>query len=357
MIRILHVEAIPISFRLAEGYRIAGHTYTTADNILLKVDTSDGRTGFGCAAPAAEVTGETAAAALLALQDRLLPLLRESDAADPAGFARRARDAAPGAPGARAAAEMALYDLAGRRARVPLMRLLGMRRDRLPTSITLGIDDEAATLDRALRFRDAGFRILKVKIGEDWEQDLKTLRSLRRSLGPAIVLRADGNQGYRVDQARRFLAALEPGEIELLEQPTPADDLEGMRRLADEFATPIMADESVQDARDAARLVEARAADLVNIKLMKSGGIGEAMEIARRTGGAGLGAMIGCMDESRIGIAAALHFALAAPNVERADLDGHLDLVDDVARGGVLIDHGDILPLHDEDGLGVRVNL
>jgi o-succinylbenzoate synthase len=357
MIRILRVEVIPISFRLAEGYRIAGHTYTTADNILVKVDTADGRTGFGCAAPAAEVTGETAAAALSALQDRLVPLLRESDAADPAGFAGRAVDAAPEAPAARAAAEMALYDLAGRRARVPLVRLLGMRRDRLPTSITLGIDDEAATLDRARRFRDAGFRILKVKIGEDWERDLKTLGALRQSLGPAIVLRADGNQGYRVDQARRFLAALEPGEIELLEQPTPADDLEGMRALADEFATPIMADESVQDARDAARLVEARAADLVNIKLMKSGGIGEAMEIARRTGRAGLGAMIGCMDESRIGIAAALHFALAAPNVERADLDGHLDLVDDVAQGGVLIDHGDILPLHDEDGLGVRVNL
>jgi L-alanine-DL-glutamate epimerase-like enolase superfamily enzyme len=357
MIRILGAEAIPIAFRLAEGYRIAGHSYTTADNIIVKVDTSDGRTGFGCAAPAAEVTGETAAAALLALQDRLVPLLRESDAADPAGFAGRARDAAPGAPAARAAAEMALYDLAGRRARVPLARLLGMRRDRLPTSITLGIDDEAATLERARRFRDQGFRILKVKVGEDWEQDLKTLRALRQALGPAILLRADGNQGYKVDQARRFLAALRPGEIELLEQPTPADDLEGMRALADEFDTPIMADESVQDARDASRLVEARAADLVNIKLMKSGGIGEAMEIARRTGAAGLGAMIGCMDESRIGIAAALHFALAAPNVERADLDGHLDLMDDVARGGVRIEGGDILPLLDEDGLGVRVSL
>lgn len=357
MIRILGAEAIPIAFRLTEGYRIAGHTYTSADNIIVKVDTSDGRTGFGCAAPAAEVTGETAAAALSALQDRLVPLLRESDAADPAGFAGRARDAAPGAPAARAAAEMALYDLAGRRARVPLARLLGMRRDRLPTSITLGIDDEAATLERARRFRDQGFRILKVKVGEDWEQDLKTLRALRQALGPAIILRADGNQGYGLEQARRFLAALRPGEIELLEQPTPADDLEGMRSLADEFDTPIMADESVHDARDATRLVEARAADLVNIKLMKSGGIGEAMEIGRRTGSAGLGAMIGCMDESRIGIAAALHFALAAPNVERADLDGHLDLADDVARGGVRIEAGDILPLLDEDGLGVRVRL
>jgi L-alanine-DL-glutamate epimerase-like enolase superfamily enzyme len=118
-----------------------------------------------------------------------------------------------------------------------------------------------------------------------------------------------------------------------------------------------MADESVLGAPDARRLVEARAADLVNIKLMKSGGIGEAMEVARVTGAARIGAMIGCMDESRIGIAAALHFALATPNVERADLDGHLDLVDDVAKGGFRIENGDVLPLFDRDGLGVSVSL
>ena len=357
MIRVQHVEAIPITFRLAEGYRIAGHTYNSADNIIVKIDTSDGRTGFGCAAPAAEVTGETPAAALLALQDRLGPLLRASDAIDIAGFARRARETAPKAPAARAAAEMALHDLAGRRARVPLVRLLGIKRDRLPTSVTLGIDEPAATLERAARHKAAGFRILKVKIGEDWEKDLKTVRALRQALGPGILLRADGNQGYTEEQARRFLAALRPGDIELLEQPTPRDDLEALRRLADEFEPPIMADESVMNAADASRLVDARAADLVNIKLMKSGGIGEAMEIARRTHRAGIGAMIGCMDESRIGIAAALHFALAAPNVERADLDGHLDLLDDVARGGVRIENGEILPALDEDGLGVRVRL
>ena len=130
-----------------------------------------------------------------------------------------------------------------------------------------------------------------------------------------------------------------------------------MRRLADEFELPIMADESVHDAAGAARLVEARASDLVNIKLMKSGGIGEAFEIDRLCGRAGIGAMIGCMDESRIGIAAALHFALSAPGVERADLDGHLDLADDVARGGVRIEGGAILPLLDADGLGVVVRV
>ncbi|HXH27752.1 MAG TPA: enolase C-terminal domain-like protein, partial [Candidatus Polarisedimenticolia bacterium] len=120
---------------------------------------------------------------------------------------------------------------------------------------------------------------------------------------------------------------------------------------------PIMADEPVQTAEDARRLVRARAASLVNIKLMKAGGIGEAAAIAGVADAAGLGSMIGCMDESRIGIAAALHFALSAPGVERADLDGHLDLVDDVARGGLRIDGGYALPLLEEPGLGVSVDL
>src|SRR5256712_3400070 len=357
MIRVLRVEAIPVSFRLTEGYRIAGHTYRTAENIVVKVDTSDGRTGFGCAAPAPEVTGEAPADALEARQDRLIPLLRMSDASDPAGFARRATEAAPAAPAARAACEMALLDLAGLRARVPLVRVLGIKRGRLPTSITLGIDEPRATLERARRHVAAGFRILKLKVGENWEEDLKTVLLLRQALGAGVLLRADGNQGYSEEAARRFLAALPPGSLELLEQPTAASDLQALRRLAEEFELPIMADESVLGAPDARRLVEARAADLVNIKLMKSGGVGESMDIARTTHAAGIGAMIGCMDESRIGIAAALHFALAAPNVERADLDGHLDLADDVATGGVLIANGDVLPLLDRDGLGVSVNL
>ena len=357
MIRVIGVEVIPITFRLMEGYRIAGHTYTTATNILVKVDTSDGRTGFGCAAPAAEVTGETDAASLEALQDRLHPLLRMSDAGDADGFARRALEAAPAAPAARAACEMALLDLAGLRARVPLVRVLGMKRDRLPTSVTLGIDDPRATLERARRHVADGFRILKLKVGENWEDDVRMIRLLSQALGPGVTLRADGNQGYDEEDSRRFLDGVPPGSLELLEQPTPASDLGALRRLADDFEPPIMADESVLSALDARRLVDARAADLVNIKLMKSGGIGEAGEIARATHAAGIGAMIGCMDESRIGISAGLHFALAAPNVERADLDGHLDLADDVASGGVRIANGDILPLLDRDGLGVSVSL
>ena len=153
-------------------------------------------------------------------------------------------------------------------------------------------------------------------VGDDRESDLQTVRLLRDALGPGVLLRADGNQGYSEESARRFLGDVRKGDLELLEQPTPAADLQALRRLADEFELPIMADESVKDAADAGRLAEAR-----------------------------------------IGIAAALHFALATPGVERADLDGHLDIADDVARGGVRIEGGDILPLLDADGLGVVVRL
>ena len=357
MIRVVSAEAVPIVFRLREGYRIAGAGFTTAENIILRISTSDGHTGFGCAAPAEEVTGESPAAALHALRDTLLPLVRESDAADPAGVARRAAALSPGCPAARAALDIALHDLLGRRAGLPLARLLGMKRERLPTSITLGIADRAATLERARRYVAQGFRILKVKIGEDWEADAALVTALSVACGPGITLRADANQGYSEAEARQFLAALRPGDLELLEQPTAAGDLEALGRLSADSPVPIMADESLCGADDARRIAAGRAARLVNIKLMKSGGLGAGLAIAAITGAAGIGAMLGCNDESRIGIAAALHCALAGPNTERADLDGHLDLADDVARGGVRIEEGYALPSLDEPGLGVSVDL
>jgi len=241
---------------------------------------------------------------------------------------------------------------------VSLARPLGQRRERIPTSITLGIaDDPERVLEQARRHVTAGFWILKIKVGEDWEADARLIGALRKAVGPKVVLRADGNQGYSEEDARRFLAGIEPGDLELLEQPTPAGDREALGRLERDSGVPVMADEAVQTPADAGRLAAPRACSLVNIKLMKSGGVTDAMEIARITHRAAIGAMIGCMDESRISIAAALHFALAAPNVERADLDGHLDLADDVARGGIRIVGGYVLPEVDAVGLGVSVGL
>jgi len=356
MIPVVSADAAPFTFRLREGYRIAGHHFTTASMVLLRITTSDGRTGYGCAAPFEEVTGESPAAALAALTDVLLPLARAADAADEAALLDRAAAAAPGAPAARAALDMALHDLWARRAGVPLYRCMGAARGRILTSVTLGIEDDVATaVERGRRWVAEGFRILKIKIGERWEEDARLVRALREALGTGIVLRADANQGYDEEDAARFLRAVEPCGLELLEQPTPAGDEAALARLGRLTAIPIMADEALRTEADAARLSASRAAALFNVKLMKCGGIRPGLAIARRAAAAGLGVMVGCNDESRVAIAAGLHLALAAPGDLRADLDGDLDLQDDVARGGFRLRDGWLEPI-EEPGLGVSVD-
>jgi L-alanine-DL-glutamate epimerase-like enolase superfamily enzyme len=251
---------------------------------------------------------------------------------------------------------MALLDLHGRRSGLPLHRLLGSVRTRLLTSATLGIEDDiTASLQRARRYVADGFRILKIKVGEDWEADARLVAALRDAFGAGLVIRADANQGYDESSAVRFLRAVESSGLELLEQPTPSSDLDALRRLRAASTIPIMADESVVTEEDAARLLAAGAADLLNVKLMKAGGVLAALAIGRRATTAGVGVMIGCNDESRISIAAGLHAALASPAAERADLDGHLDLQDDVARGGLVLRDGFIEAV-DEPGLGVSAD-
>lgn len=354
MSRIVSGEAALVTFRLVEGYRIAGRHFTTADNVFLKLVASDGRTGYGCGAPMEEVTGESPGETLRVLRDIFIPLAREA----PGSWAlmKKAAAAAPGAPAARAALDMALLDLEGKRAGVPLVHLLGSERTSVETSITLGIEDDVARAVAHGRRRAAeGFRILKIKVGEDWEHDLRLVRALRETLGPAIVLRADGNEGYDERAAESFLRGAVDLDLELLEQPVRAEDLGAMARLQAATTVPIMADEALLTEDDAARLIAHKAAGLFNIKLMKSGGVRPGLAIARRAEAAGLGVMIGCNDESRVSIAAGLHLALAAAAGTRADLDGHLDLQDDVARGGVRLLDG-ALSITGAPGLGVDVD-
>jgi len=357
MNRIVASRAIEKTFRLREGYRIAGHTFTSATMVLLRLETADGLAGFGCAAPFEEVTGESPAASLAALRDRLLPLAAEAASTEPfAPLLDRAAAVAPGAPAALAAFDMALHDLAARRAGVPLHRMLGAARTRIATSVTLGIEaDVEAAVARAVRWVADGYFILKLKVGEDREADVTLVRRLRERLGPAVRLRADANQGYDEAEAVRFLREVASCDLELLEQPVEAGDDARLRRVADATPIPIMADESLLGEADAARLAGARVVDLFNVKLMKCGGIRPGLAMARYAQAAGIGVMVGCNDESRISIAAGLHLALSAPAIDRVDLDGHLDLQDDVARGGFRVDAGWLAPL-EEPGLGVSAD-
>jgi L-alanine-DL-glutamate epimerase-like enolase superfamily enzyme len=349
--KITAVDCGEVRLRLAEPYTIAYETVETAENVFVRIETNGDLVGFGCAAPDAAVTGESGASVMAALRDVVEPSLRGSDPLRAAMLMERLRKPLDGQPAACAAVDMALYDILGKRARLPLWKLLGGFRDRIRTSVTIGILPLEETIHEARRWLSEGFSCLKLKGGIDVEDDIERVQEVRRVVGEKIGIRFDANQGYTVDQSLEFVKRTMNVRLELIEQPTAKGEPDLLGRVTAEVAVPIMADESLMSLRDAFRLARRGLADMVNVKLMKVGGIAEALHINSVARSAGLEVMVGCMDESALAIAAGLHFALARPNVEFADLDGHLALVNDPAKPAVICKNGYLYP-REQAGLG-----
>ena len=199
-----------------------------------------------------------------------------------------------------------------------------------------------------------GFKALKVKVGTDPIEDVERIKSIRKAVDNEIEIRLDANQGWTPKQAINVLNKTERFNIQFAEQPVPAKDLKDLAKVRKHSPIPIMADESVHSPEDALRLIEAEAVDLINIKLMKSGGILKGKKIASIAEAAGIPCMVGCMGESGIGIAAAAHLAAAVKNIQYADLDSDLLLKDKLAeKGGTKVKNSmHILPK--KHGLGIE---
>jgi L-alanine-DL-glutamate epimerase-like enolase superfamily enzyme len=349
------VEAIPLS----RPYTIAFRSVSDVENMIVVVRTDDGRTGLGAASPEHHVTGETADACKAALAPGALDWLIGLDVRTLPALARRLDADKPHTPAARAAVDMALYDLLAQGQGLPLCEMLGRAHTALPTSITIGIKSAEEALREADEYLGRGFRILKVKTGLSLEEDIDRLRRIRVHVdekgGPRITIRADANQGYSAAETRRYFAETKDLDIEFVEQPVKKHLIDELRALPEADRERIAADESVQVPVDALRVVTPpRPAGIFNIKLMKCGGVWSAQRIATVAELAGVRLMWGCMDESCISIAAALHVALASPATRYLDLDGSFDLARDVAEGGFVVEGGIMRPL-DAPGLGVRL--
>jgi L-Ala-D/L-Glu epimerase / N-acetyl-D-glutamate racemase len=340
-----------VTMRLVEPYAIAYETIEQTTNVFVRVETNSAIVGYGCAAPDREITGETPEGVLRAVADVIGPAFKGADPLRSALLLQRLWEPLASQPSAMAAADMALYDILGKAAGLPLWKILGGFRDRMRTSVTIGISPVAETVRRARAWVDDGFRCLKIKGGVSVEEDVARVLAVREAVGDAIELRFDANQGYTVDESLAFVERVRPARLELIEQPTPRGEPDLLGRVASGVAIPVMADESLMTLRDAYRLARKNFADMVNVKLMKVGGISESIKINAVARAARLEVMVGCMDEAALGIAAGLHFALARPNVMYADLDGHLGLVGDPSDGAVILKNGTLFP-NERPGLG-----
>ncbi|HUZ16931.1 MAG TPA: dipeptide epimerase [Spirochaetia bacterium] len=352
--KITAVEAWPVTMRYLTPYTIAYETVSETTNVFLRIETNGGIRGFGCAAPDRMVTGETAATVMKCLTEEVPEMLVGQDPLRLAWHIHRLVPALSVHPSAMAAVDMALYDVLGKIANLPVWQILGGYRKAIKTSVTVGIMPVRESVETARDWIRQGFLCLKVKGGIDIGKDIERVIRIREAVGKGIKLRFDANQGYTVKEALTFVRETRRAALELLEQPTPSMKPDLLGRITTRVPIPVMADESLMSLRDAFRLARQQLVDMVNIKLMKVGGILEALQIDAVARSANLEVMIGCMDEAGYAIAAGLHFALSRSNVAYADLDGHLGLENDPTHNAVIIRKGILYP-QERPGLGFDI--
>jgi L-alanine-DL-glutamate epimerase-like enolase superfamily enzyme len=230
---------------------------------------------------------------------------------------------------------------------------LGARTNQLETDITIPILEPSYMATLARGWREKGFTCFKVKVGKDHDRDLRALEAIAKAV-PDARLRLDANEGFVASEAISMVHAVERLGLvlECFEQPCAAADLDGMAEVARELDVPVIADESVKSIEDFLRVIKAKAADGVNLKLAKSGGLLGALVIGREAKRRGMSVMCGGMVETRLGMTAAAHVAAALGGIEFADLDTAWLLRDDPFVGGYVAD-GPRYTLVEESGFGV----
>jgi L-alanine-DL-glutamate epimerase-like enolase superfamily enzyme len=352
--RIEAVRCHPVRVPLHTPFVTALRRTTAIESLIIEVVDSDGTRGFGEAPQVWAVTGDSIAGSTACVDGPLGDVVVGSDADDLHDTCRRIRRAVAGNLAAKAAIDVALHDVAARRRSVPLPVLLGGTRLTVATDVTVsaGSSDEVAkaAVDRVAD----GFGSLKLKVGTDAASDAARVLAVREAVGPDVALRLDANQGWTPREAVRVIGRLEDGgaDVELVEQPVRAPDIEGMGWVTDRVQTPVMADESVFGVRDLVRVIERRAADLVNVKLAKSGGFIPARTLLELAEAHDIGTMLGSMMETHVGVGAAASLAAAVGTTVVSDLDAAWWAATPPDSGLHYADATVVLP--DAPGLGVE---
>ncbi len=352
MHRIERISAHSVDLPLREPFETAQRRATTSPTVVVELVSGD-VIGYGEATPVKYVTGENiesvqhdVAAAAEALTGAPLNEYRLAS--------RKLAEILPYGKSARAGVEMAILDAFCKVLRVPMYAFLGGAAIRIETDVTIPICPPEHAAELATELAAKGFRQFKVKVGKDQAEDLERVRRTAEA-APQCVFNIDANQGFEPQQAVDFVRKLQSVgiQVQLVEQPVHASDLEGMRYVAEHAGVPVFADEAAQTPADVIDIVRCGAANGVNVKIQKAGMVG-ALEIKSICRAAGLGLMFGCMLESKIGQSAAAHIACGTGAFTVFDLDSDLLIANQPVKGGVER-HGPTLRVSDRPGLGCEI--
>jgi L-alanine-DL-glutamate epimerase-like enolase superfamily enzyme len=359
-VKIKSVEPIAVSLPMKKPVQMSGETVARADNVFVRVEAENGVTGWGEAASAPAMTGETVASMMAAIE-YLTPKLVGRAADDLSGTSAAMDARMYGNSGAKAAIDIALHDLFGRASGRPVHALLGAKqRNRITVLAVIGSEDAAADLREAQRSFDAGYRAFKIKVGlgtpeADAARTRAICQALKREVDPCLVS-ADANQGFSVDGALRFVGAVGDCGLVFFEQPVDAHDLTGMARVAAVTQIPIGSDEGIHAGDDIVRHHQRKAAGGVSLKAIKLGGLRGLVEASRLCARLGMRVNISCKTgETSLASAAAIHVAAVAPEIAWGLTVTSVGLAEDVAVVPLRIDRGHV-EVPQSPGLGIEID-
>jgi L-Ala-D/L-Glu epimerase len=323
----------PISILLDEPFTIAIGRKERIENVMITVILDNGIEGYGEAAPLEPINGENQSTVLATLNS-VVDFLIGKDVSEYKVISKHLKSVFWAQVTARCAVEMALLDAFTKSLNIPLFKFLGGAVNIIETDYTVNIVPPETARTNAAKLAKKGYRMLKTKVGKNLKDDIDRILAIKEG-APECGMVLDANQGFSPSEAAFFLEELEKNGIrpDLFEQPVLKNDLLGMKYVKDRTSIPIAADESVFTAADAISIVRAHCADVINIKLMKSGII-EAIDIAAIARSANIKLMIGCMLETKLGLGCAVHLAAGLGGFDFIDLDPHLSPEQEPFSGG-----------------------
>lgn len=353
--KITNIRIGEISVPLKTPFKTALRTVNSVEDVIVEIHTDTGNIGYGEAPPTGVITGDTKGAIIGAIQDHIKKSIIGMDIENFEDIMLKLDKSLIKNNSAKAAVDIALYDLYGQLYNAPLYKLLGGHREEIITDVTISVNDPEEMAKDSLNAIKKGFKTLKIKVGKDASMDLERMKSIRNAVGYNINLRIDANQGWKPKEAVKALRKMEDAglDIEFVEQPVEAHDIDGLKYVTDNVSIPVLADESVFSPQDALKILQTRAADFINIKLMKTGGLHNALKICSIAEVYGVECMIGCMLEAKVSVNAAVHLAAAKSIITKIDLDGPVLCSEDPVVGGSIFEEYKIT-LNNEPGLGIK---